>query len=124
MGPRRRAPAADMCNFVLTCHLGIDVPEGKCDLTVGDETVEWRNGKVMLFDTSILHKAENRADTTRYILMMRIYHPELSSKEREAMKLVFDLLDEPELLADRDALNEYDERRRAIEAASRRAWGG
>ena len=115
-------PHSDMCNFVLTCHLGIDVPEGECDLTVGDTTVEWRNGKVMLFDTSILHKAENRADVTRYILMMRVYHPELSSLERSALKLVFDCLDEPELLDDRQALSEYDERRAALEAQSRLAW--
>ena len=108
--------------FVLTSHLGVDVPEGECDLTVGDETVEWRNGKVTLFDTSILHKAENRASVTRYILMMRVYHPELSQLERSALKLVFDCLDEPELLEDREALGEYHERRAAVEAASRRAW--
>ena len=117
-------PHSDMCNFVLTCHLGIDVPEGQCDLTVGDATVEWRNGKVMLFDTSILHKAENRADVTRYILMMRVYHPELSAKERSALQLVFDCLDEPELLDDREALAEYDVRRRELEAMSRQAWEG
>jgi len=113
---------SDMCNFVLTSHLGVDVPEGQCDLTVGDETVEWRNGKVMLFDTSILHSAENRADVTRYILMMRVYHPELSALERSAMQLVFDCLDEPELLGDQEALSEYDARRRELEAMSRRAW--
>ena len=117
-------PHSDMCNFVLTCHLGVDVPEGECDLTVGDETVEWRNGKVLLFDTSILHKAENRAARTRYILMMRVYHPELTSLERSAMQLVFDCLDEPELMEDKEALGEYHERRRAVEAASREAWGG
>jgi len=115
-------PHSDMCNFVLTCHLGVDVPEGECDLTVGDRTVEWRNGKVMLFDTSILHEAENRADVTRYILMLRVFHPELTALERSAMQLVFDCLDEPELLDDADALREYDERRRALEAASRSAF--
>jgi len=115
-------PHSDMCNFVLTCHLGVEVPEGECDLTVGDETVEWRNGRVLLFDTSILHAAANRADTTRYILMMRVYHPDLSSLERSAMQLVFDCLDEPELLQDTAALSEYDERRRALEKASRQAW--
>ena len=98
------------------------MPEGECDLTVGDETVEWRNGKVTLFDTSILHKAENRAPVTRYILMMRVYHPELSLLERSALQLVFDCLDEPELLDDPEALGEYDQRRRAVEAASRTAW--
>ena len=45
-------PHSDMCNFVLTSHLGLIVPEGHCDITVGDATVEWRNGRVLLFDTS------------------------------------------------------------------------
>ena len=36
--------------------------------------------------------------------------------------LVFDCLDEPELLEDEMALGEYDARRRALEAESRRAW--
>ena len=89
---------------------------------MGDETVGWKNGKVLLFDTSILHKASNRADVTRYILMMRIYHPELTAVERSAMQLVFDCLDEPELVGDMEALGEYDQRRRALEAASRQAW--
>ena len=115
-------PHSDMCNFVLTSHLGLLVPEGECDLTVGDTTVEWRNGKVMLFDTSILHAAENRADDERYVLMMRVYHPELSATERSALQLVFDCLDEPELLDDDVALGEYNERRRALEADSRRTW--
>ncbi len=41
----------------------------------------------MLFDTSILHKAENTADVTRYILMMRVYHPELTALERSALQV-------------------------------------
>ena len=56
--------------------------------------------------------------------MMRVYHPELTSLERSAMQLVFDCLDEPELMEDKEALGEYHERRRAVEAASREAWGG
>mmetsp|Transcript_7980 Transcript_7980/g.21038 ORF Transcript_7980/g.21038 Transcript_7980/m.21038 type:complete len:259 (+) Transcript_7980:233-1009(+) len=115
-------PHSDMCNFALTAHLGVDVPEGECSLTVGDGTREWRNGETMLFDTSILHEAENRADRTRYILMMRIYHPELTSVERQALQFMFDCLDEPELLDDPLALKEYPERRRAVEALSRRPW--
>lgn len=115
-------PHSDSCNFVLTSHLGIEIPEGECDLTVGNATVEWRNGQVLLFDTSILHAAENRADKTRYILMMRIYHPELSKTEKAALKLVFDCLDEPDLTHDLEALDEYEERRSAVEAASAEAW--
>lgn len=37
---------SDGCNFHLTCHLGVDVPEGECWLAVGNERREWRNGKV------------------------------------------------------------------------------
>ena len=86
----------------------------------GDATVEWAIGKVMLFDTSILHKAENRADVTRYILMMRVYHPELSTLERSALKLVFDCFDEPDLLDDPEALVEYDAAVRSRESADLR----
>jgi len=90
-------------------------------------------------------QARNDADSTRYVLMLRVYHPGLSALERKAMQLVFDTLDEPvpptardtclpaalpdasltrpqELLADPAALREYDARRRALEAASRAPW--
>mmetsp|Transcript_4002 Transcript_4002/g.7552 ORF Transcript_4002/g.7552 Transcript_4002/m.7552 type:complete len:139 (+) Transcript_4002:2-418(+) len=115
-------PHSDMCNFVLTSHLGLIVPEGQCEITVGNETNEWKNGQVMMFDTSILHAAENRAKTERHILMLRVYHPELTRLERSALQLVFDCLDEQELLDDQEALAEYEIRRRAIEAESRKPW--
>lgn len=87
MPPRSTiGPHSDMCNFALTAHLGVDVPEGECTLTVGDGTRGWRNGGVMLFDTSILHEAENRADRTRYILMMRVYHHELTVRAARASR--------------------------------------
>jgi hypothetical protein len=44
------------------------------------------------------------------------------SVERGALQFMFDCLDEPELLDDPVALREYPERRRAVEAASRRPW--
>ena len=71
-------PYARKVNFCLTSHLGIDVPEGECWIDVGDQRREWRNGEAMLFDTSVLHRAENTADRTRYILMMRVWHPDLT----------------------------------------------
>ena len=71
-------PYARKVNFCLTSHLGIDVPEGECWIDVGDQRREWSNGEVLLFDTSVLHRAENTADRTRYILMMRVWHPDLT----------------------------------------------
>ncbi len=35
---------SDYCNFALTAHLGVDVPEGQCWIRVGNDTREWRNG--------------------------------------------------------------------------------
>ena len=35
-------PHSDGCNFHLTSHLGLVVPEGKCWLKVGDQTRYWQ----------------------------------------------------------------------------------
>jgi len=91
-------PHSDGCNFHLTSHLGLVVPEGQCWLKVGDQKRYWEKGKVMLFDTSIIHAAENEAPTDRYVLMLRVWHPELTAIEVEALNWIFNCLDEPELL--------------------------
>lgn len=95
---------SDFTNFVLTSHLPLDVPENgnnKCRLTIGDETRQWLEGKVMLFDTSIMHSAVNEsADKTRYILMFRLWHPDLTAEERGALQFIYDALELPELVSD------------------------
>jgi len=91
-------PHSDGCNFHLTCHLGVVVPEGECALKVGDEEREWRNGKVMLFDTSVMHSARNDAAVDRYVLMMRVWHPDLKPVEIDALNWIFKCLDSPEIL--------------------------
>ncbi len=91
---------SDFTNFLLTSHLAVDIPENgnnKCRLTIGDETRQWINGEVMLFDTSIMHSAVNESDRTRYILMLRLWHPDLTKVEREALQFIYDCLDFPEL---------------------------
>jgi len=91
-------PHSDGCNFHLTSHLGLVVPEGLCWLKVGDQKRYWQKGKVMLFDTSVIHAAENEAPSDRYVLMMRVWHPSLSSTEVAALNWIFKCLDEPEAL--------------------------
>mmetsp|Transcript_6818 Transcript_6818/g.9952 ORF Transcript_6818/g.9952 Transcript_6818/m.9952 type:complete len:381 (-) Transcript_6818:174-1316(-) len=92
------APHSDFTNFVVTSHLGLDIPgENKCRLTIGDDTRSWKNGEVMMFDTSIIHEAVNEAEETRYILMMRVWHPDLTSVEREALQFIYDCLALPDL---------------------------
>jgi aspartyl/asparaginyl beta-hydroxylase (cupin superfamily) len=92
----------DNTNFVLTSHLALDIPysgENQCRLTVGDQTREWINGQVMLFDTSILHDAVNESDKTRYILMFRVWHPDLTQTERDALQFTYDCLELPGLVS-------------------------
>jgi len=112
----RMAPASaikahsDMSNFVLTAHLGVDVPEleleenGKgestCWIQVGAERRKWENGKVLVFDTSVLHKAANEHPSKdRHVLMLRVWHPQTSSAEREALQFIFDACADPDLVA-------------------------
>jgi len=94
---------SDFTNFVLTSHLAVEIPENgknKCRLTIGDDTREWINGEVMIFDTSLLHNAVNEANGERYILMFRLFHPDLTGVEKEALQFIYDCLELPQLLSD------------------------
>ena len=86
-------PHSDKNNFIITCHLALDVPEGECWIQVGDQKHFWKNGKSVVFDTSIMHSTENTSDKVRYVLLIRFWHPELTGDERGAFKFIFDLLD-------------------------------
>ena len=95
-------PHSDFTNFVVTSHLGLEIPESgsnKCRLTIGDETRQWINGEVMLFDTSIRHEAINESDQTRFILMLRVWHPDLTQLERDALQFIYDCLALPGLVS-------------------------
>lgn len=101
-GPSSIKKHSDFTNFVLTSHLALDIPysgENKCRLTVGNETRQWIDGKSYIFDTSLLHDAENDSDQMRYILMMRLWHPDLTSVEKEALQFTFDCLEFDQLLS-------------------------
>ena len=70
----------DATNAQLTCHLGLVVPEG-CGIKVGDEEREWTEGKVLFFDHSYVHKAWNRGDKGRVVLLLNVRHPDISEEE-------------------------------------------
>ena len=60
--------------------------EGECWIKVGDATHHWRNGKTCVFDTSVIHSTENTSDRVRYVLLIRMWHPELTAVEVDAFK--------------------------------------
>lgn len=101
-GPSEIKKHSDFTNFVLTSHLALDIPrsgENVCRLTIADETREWINGHVYVFDTSLLHSAVNESDQMRYILMLRLWHPDLTDIERKALQFTFDCLEFPGLVS-------------------------
>lgn len=53
-------------------HIGLDVPED-CYLIVNDEKHKEENRKVIMFDDSRVHSAENLSDKDRLILYIKFY---------------------------------------------------
>lgn len=86
-------PHTDNANFIQTTHLGIDVPEGECWIKVGDHTREWKNGGIIICDTSFMHETMNHSDNARYVLIMRHWHPDVSDVEKIANEFLFAALD-------------------------------
>lgn len=82
-------PHTGVINTRLIGHLPLVVPAG-CQLRVGNEVREWKEGQAWLFDDSIEHEAWNRSKEVRVILLFEVWRPELSASERT---LVADLLE-------------------------------
>lgn len=86
-------PHNGMLNSRLICHLPLIIPEG-CWLRVGNETREWQEGKLLIFDDSIEHEAKNPTGETRIILLFDIWRPEITQPERDAISAIFDAIDQ------------------------------
>jgi aspartyl/asparaginyl beta-hydroxylase (cupin superfamily) len=64
----------------LRCHLGIDVPAG-CGIRVGGVERSWERGRCIVFDDSFPHEAWNESDEPRIVLIVDVWHPDLSDDE-------------------------------------------
>ena len=80
-------------NARLIGHLPLIVPAG-CALRVGNETREWREDEVVLFDDTIEHEAWNTSAETRVVLLFDIWRPELSDTERNLVVAMLKTIDE------------------------------
>ena len=85
LAPNTAIPAhVGVNNSRLVCHLPLIVPEG-CWFRVGAETRHWRPGEAFVFDDTIEHEALNPTDQLRIVFIFDLWHPDLSSVEREAV---------------------------------------
>ena len=82
---------SDGRNFILTCHLGLEVPKEGCWVETAGERKEWEEGKAIVLDTSFHHETGNESDQDRFVLIIDVWHPDLTEEERAALKVVYDL---------------------------------
>lgn len=108
-------PHTDFTNFILTSHVGLDVPENECWFDVGGEKHWWKNGKACVADTSFIHSTDNFSKSKdRYVLIIRFWHPDLSELERSAVQFLFDVLGDSSEEGIRYATLRAEERRKGL----------
>ncbi|MGH7558102.1 MAG: aspartyl/asparaginyl beta-hydroxylase domain-containing protein [Gemmatimonadota bacterium] len=78
------APHCGPTNARLRCHLGLEVPPG-ARLRVGADHRAWQEGRCLVFEDSFEHEVWNDADRPRLVLILDVWHPDLSDAERWAL---------------------------------------
>lgn len=84
-------PHHGFLNTRLICHLPLIVPDG-CSFRVGNQTREWQEGRLLIFDDSIEHEAWNRGTADRVVLLFEVWRPEITPEEREALTVMFEYI--------------------------------
>jgi aspartate beta-hydroxylase len=69
-------------NLRVFVHLGVIITDG-CAIRVADREVVWEEGKCIVFDDSYEHEAWNRGRAVRTILLVELWHHDLSDAEIE-----------------------------------------
>lgn len=67
-------------------HLGLDIPEGNIYLAIGDGMYRWADGQTIAFDDAYIHAVKHEAEAPRGVLVVDVYHPELTPEERQLLE--------------------------------------
>jgi len=86
-------PHTGMINCRFICHLPLVVPPD-CGFRVGNQTIEWEEGKVIVFDDTVEHEAWNNSAHNRLVLIFDIWRPELDASEQAQITALFDAVDQ------------------------------
>ncbi|KAG8190498.1 hypothetical protein JTE90_006671 [Oedothorax gibbosus] len=71
-------------NCRLRSHLGLVVPDG-ATIRVADEIRSWEEGKVLLFDDSFEHEVWHNGNSSRLVLIVDFWHPELTAYQKKSL---------------------------------------
>ncbi len=82
-------PHTGVSNTRLVGHLPLIVPDG-CWFRVGAETRHWKRGEAFVFDDTIEHEAANPSTELRVVFIIDVWHPGLSWREQEAVRLMLE----------------------------------
>lgn len=81
-------------NIRLRLHIGLQVPEGSCELTVNKISKQWQRKQCLLFDDSFLHSArynlKHGCSESRAVLMIDLWHPHITATEKQALDYIFE----------------------------------
>ena len=77
-------PHTGPTNCRIRSHLGLVVPEG-ARLRVSNVTQSWTEGKVLIFDDSFEHEVWHQGPSYRLVLIVDLWHPELTVDERQSL---------------------------------------
>ncbi|KAL7559260.1 hypothetical protein ACA910_009036 [Epithemia clementina (nom. ined.)] len=86
-------------NFRIRLHLPLIVPDGDddgddsqlaCGIRVGSVERPWITGRAMLLDDSYNHQVWNNTNTTRVLLLVDLWHPDITALERRDIVALFE----------------------------------
>ncbi len=83
-------------NFRLRVHLPLHVPafaqkeRPACGIRVGPVTRTWQEGKALVLDDSYEHEVWNDTAETRVLLLVDLWHPDVTLQERKEIVALFD----------------------------------
>ncbi|XP_016520559.1 aspartyl/asparaginyl beta-hydroxylase isoform X2 [Poecilia formosa] len=78
-------PHTGPTNCRLRMHLGLVIPAPGCRIRCTNQTREWEEGRVLIFDDSFEHEVWQEADSYRLIFIVDVWHPELSQYQRQTL---------------------------------------
>ncbi|RVE59127.1 hypothetical protein OJAV_G00200970 [Oryzias javanicus] len=78
-------PHTGPTNCRLRMHLGLVIPKHGCRIRCTNQTREWEEGKVLIFDDSFEHEVWQDADSYRLIFIVDVWHPELTQHQRQTL---------------------------------------
>jgi hypothetical protein len=75
-------------NLRVRLHLGLVVPP-RCRMRVGHDTRAWEEGRCLAFEDSFEHEVWNRSNQRRVVLIVDLWHPDLSDIETRVLTAGF-----------------------------------